>query len=355
MTLRATEGFDHYTSAADMNLRVGALQWTEGVGGFGGGGTWAITTPGRGGYGACLQITTNSITPQLIGSFNANLAEAFFGFAMTFTNATAYLSLQLLDPLASGAPQLSLNFVLATGTIQLYRGGTLIESSAPNAFNGSVWSFYEVGATIASSGGSLVVQVNGTTVLSYSGNTQETGNSSFGAVGLQISRGDGNATFSLDDFRYNDTTTGPGTYPCSGFMGDLRVQALYATANSAVTWTPLAGANWQEVSETAFDGDTSYNATSTVGDEDLFTMGPVPSSATVIAVSLIGAYRNGDATVHTLTQQLSVGGTDHAGAVQTLGLGYQFVSDVFAVNPTTGDSWAAADVNAMLAGYKVAS
>ncbi len=352
MTLRATEGFDHYTSAADMNLRVGALQWTEGTGGSG---TWAITTPGRGGFGACLQITTANNTPQLIGSFNANLAAAFFGFAATFTNATAYLSVQLLDPLAGAAAQLSLNFNVDTGTIQLYRGSTLIESSAPNAFNAAAWEFYEVGATINGTSGTLALQVNGTTVLSFSGNTQETANSSFGAIGFQLFRTDSNATLSLDDFRWNDTTTGPGTYPCNGFMGDLRVVPLYPTANSAVTWTPLTGANWQEVSETAFDGDTSYNAASTVGDEDLFTMGSVPSTATVIAVSLIGAYRSGDATAHTLTQQLSVGGTDNAGAVQTLAVGYQFVSDVFPVNPTTAASWAAADVNAMLAGYKVAS
>lgn len=357
MTLRATEGFDHYSSIADMVLRVGALQWTTT-----GGASWSTTTPGRGGYGACLSSQNGTVQ----GTFNVNLVSGFFGFGLTFGTATSSMTLELLDPI-SLATQLMFVFVASTGMIQLYRngptadatgrynyGGAVIASSEPNAFNASVWAFYEVGATIDPAAGSLSLRVNGSTVLSYSGNTQNSGNSSFG--GVRFSCNPNNDTYlQLDDFRYNDTTVGPGTYPCNGFMGDLRVVPLYPTANSAVTWTPLTGENWQEVSETAFDGDTSYNATSTVGDEDLFTMGSVPSAATVIAVSLIGAYRSGDATAHTLTQQLSVGGTDHAGAVQTLALGYQFVSDVFPVNPTTAASWAAADVNTMLAGYKVAS
>ena len=352
MSVIATEGFDHYSAQSDLWLRSGALQWTTANNSFV---TWSIVTPGRGGLGACLQGSSGAVNPSLTGSFNVNLAAAFFGFGMTFTNSAADVTVELLDPLASSTPQLMLAFTASTGTIQLTRGGTVIETSAPNAFNASVWEFVEVGATINGTSGSLVLQVNNATVLSYSGNTQVSSNASFGAVRITGIPNTGGMTVSLDDFRWNDTTTGPGTYPCNGFMGDLRVVPLYPTANSAVTWTPLTGANWQEVSETAFDGDTSYNAASTVGDEDLFTMGSVPSAATVIAVSLIGAYRSGDATAHTLTQQLSVGGTDNAGAVQTLALGYQFVSDVFPVNPTTAASWAAADVNTMLAGYKVAS
>ena len=159
----------------------------------------------------------------------------------------------------------------------------------------------------------------------------------------------------IDDFRCNDTTVGPGTYPCNGFMGDLRVALLTPTANSAVTWTPLANTNWQEVSETAFDGDTSYNSSSVVGNADLFTVTQVPTGTEVIGVSVIGAYRNEDATAHTLTQQISAAGTSYAGATQSLTQMYQFLSDVFPINPTSGVSWTVADVNAMLIGYAVTS
>jgi hypothetical protein len=173
---------------------------------------------------------------------------------------------------------------------------------------------------------------------------------------FQVISGSGGGGALIDDFRYNDTTTGPGTYPCNAWMGDLRVATLFAISNNAVTWTPLAGANWQEISETAFDGDTTYNSTATNGNEDLFNFGTLQSVINeIVAVQLVGGYREADAGGHTITQQLKVGGTDNAGATIGLTTGYQFFADLFPVNPTTGASWSLSDVNGMEAGYKAVS
>ena len=80
---------------------------------------------------------------------------------------------------------------------------------------------------------------------------------------------------------------------------------------------PLAETNWEEVSETAFDGDTSYNSTSTLGDEDLFNMGTLDAVIDeIVAVQIVGGYREADAGAHTFTQQLKIGGVDNAGAVK---------------------------------------
>lgn len=358
MALIATEGFDHYSSIADAALRTGALR------NFALGNGNSIVSPGRGGYGKCWgMVDQGAQYSSLTVVSSTNLATGYFGGGFRVASGGLGMMMMLVDPVAANAGQVSLNFLAASGVITLYSGsnlyggGTAIAASATNAINLSNWNFVEVGAKIAATGGFVIVQVNGTQVLNWSGNTQTTANASFGGVLMGPSPGSGQpaSNVQIDDFRINDTTTGPGSFPCNGFLGDLRVATLFPAANSAVSWTPLANTNWQEVSETAFDGDTSYNSSAVVGNADLFTVAPVPTGSTIIGVSVIGAYRNEDASAHTLAQQISAGGTIHAGAVQSLTQVYQFLSDVFPINPTSGVSWTVADVNAMLIGYAVTS
>lgn len=356
MSVIATEGFDHYGSFADAAARVGNLGWSSGGGP-------QIITPGRGGFGKCLQM---GVAPNFLSvttaSFNANIATYYFGFAMRALPSggggfPATFIVALYDPIGSGAYQCTVLFNLTAGQVTLYRGELVTELaiSSPAVFSAAAWTFVEITATIDGTAGAMAVRCNNQPVVSITGvNTQTTGNASMGGVGFLANGGSGSVQ--IDDFRYNDTTTGPGTYPNNSWLGDQRVDTRFVTANASVSWDPLAGTNWEEVSETAFDGDTSYNSTATAGDEDLFNLEVLTAVIDQItAVQLVTGAREADAGGHTFSQQLSVGGTDHAGATQTLAPDYNFFSDMFPVNPTTGASWTLADVNAMLAGYKAIS
>jgi hypothetical protein len=362
MALKAFEGFDHYGQGTDIFLRTGALQWSQG----GYTDTLALVAPGRGGFGKALQFsfTVNAFhqpSSGLYATFNSNYGAALFAFALEFGANTAGFLIGLIDPLAGDAPQVTLGLDPASGTITLYSGsytGTVLATSEPNAFNGAVYQMYEVSASIAATGGTLAVRVANQQVLTYSGDTKSTANASFGGILLQGESTNYLTTGSvlIDDFRYNDTATGPGAYPCNSWMGDLRVAPLFPVGNGSVAWTPLANTNWQEVSETAFDGDTSYNSTSTNGATDWFNFGTLAAVIDeIVAVQIVGAYRETDAGGHTIAHQISAGGTAHAGATLAIGTGYQFFSDIWPVNPTTDISWSLADVNAMQAGYEEVS
>lgn len=138
------------------------------------------------------------------------------------------------------------------------------------------------------------------------------------------------------------------------YLGDVSVDTVFPTANVSVAWTPLANTNWQEVSEVVFDGDTSYNYTSGVGDVDLFAIGPVRTNiATVLAVQITGAYRKDDATSHIIEQQLKSGATQVDGDGNSVPSGYVFFTDSWIQDPNTGLQWLAADVNALNIGYKL--
>jgi hypothetical protein len=349
MAVRASDGFDHYANFTDAASRVGNLGWYSLAPGN------TIVTPGRGGFGKCLSIPVQSFASDAtVGAFNANIATYYVGFAMTADGAPGGLSVLMYDPIGGGAFQCSAYFNFSAGQVTLYRGqdSTELATSSPASFSGTAWTFVEVMATINGTTGAIAVRCNNSPVVSITGvNTQTSGNASWGGVGLTATGGSGSIL--IDDFRYNDTTSGPGTYPCNSWLGDLRVATVFAIANDAVTWTPLAGTNWEEISETAFDGDTSYNSTATDGDEDLFNMGTLSAVIDeIVAVQLVSGAREADAGGHTFTQQLKIGGTDNAGATQALGTAYQFFSDIFPVNPTTGVSWTLSDVNSMLIGYK---
>ena len=343
MALIASEGFDHQNTGADLILRTGALQWTSNA-------TLGIQSPGRGGYGkSCLIASGNTLSGSLVSA----LTSGYLGFALSNTGMTV----TLFDNTSGSQAQVTLVFTASTGVITVFRGttgGTQIGVSNGNQFNAAAYPFVEIYALIDASAGVVNVQVAGQPV-SWSTNPSgvntkgSSGASSFSSFSIANSN---SANLYIDDFRINDTTTGPGTYPCNSWLGDLRVATLFPISNGSVAWTPLANANWQEVSETAFDGDTSYNYATSLGSEDLFNLAALTGTISyVIGVQVVGAFRQTDASAHTITQQIKTGGTDHTGPSKTLAQTYQYFTDMYAVNPVTSASWTTAAVNALEIGY----
>lgn len=352
MALRGMDGFDHYAAEADFYARKGALQWL-GPMGF----SLISFLPGRGDFGKALGIGGYSPVLGLIqAAFDANYSTLRVGFAARWSNTVATPSLSIIarDPLAD-VTQCTVRLD-NTGLIRAFDNtGSEIGVSANNAFNPGTWSFVEIGFGIASSAGWIAVQIDGVPVLTATGNTQASGNNTLGAVGFLVTSGALGA-IEIDDFRYSDTVVGPGSFPCDSWLGDLRVATLAPRADSSTGWTPLANANWQEVSETTFDGDTSYNGTTTIGAEDLFVLdAPVPTISQVIALQVTGAYRATDTSPHSITQQVSSGGSEVAGPVHTLSMGYQFFSDLYPLNPVSATNWTLNDVFHLLAGYVAVS
>lgn len=335
MALIAFDGFDNYSSVSDIYARVGALQWTSQHGSF-------SSSAGRFG-GGCLIPYRSAYT--WTASINESVQTGYFGFA----------SLGVGDPFVdvvdgkTGTTQFTIAFSATYGTVTVTRNGTQIGQSATNAYNGTTWQFIEIGTTVSTTAGSVEVRINNAPVLVLgSVDNQTSTNASFSALNI-------GSTY-IDDFRFNDSTTGPGSYPCNSFLGDLRVIDLLPISNSTVAWTPLTNTNWQEVSESAFDGDTTYNSTATTGDQDMFNLAALANTVDqIVGVQLMGGYREVNASTHTITQHLSSGGTDAAGSAHNISKVYSFITDLFPINPVTSASWTLAEINALLAGYALSA
>lgn len=370
MALKAVDGYDHYAAAADLKSRNGFIQYQQP-----GTNATPISFPvGRDGFGKAMSLDQDLTNTYIV--FGDRNVEAIVGFALSIngTGGTGGGVDIIFWDSVTGLTQIELYFNPLNYTTTLYRGarnaqsngqpnGTIIGASANNAWSGNVWMFVEVDLKIGSSG-SIEVRINNETVYSFTGNT--VGPSTTGPIVAPGSTWDimsiigtnlgGSSSTKVDDLYYCDTTTGPGTFPCDSFLGDCKVDTVFADGNASVTWTPLANTNWQEVKEVVFDGDLTYNFTSTPGNEDLLNFGPLdPLVTAVIGVQVTGAYRKDDAGSRTLKQGIKSGATTGYGATRNLPDSYVYWSDMFVLNPDTSATWTKTEVDAASAGYNLVS
>jgi hypothetical protein len=114
--------------------------------------------------------------------------------------------------------------------------------------------------------------------------------------------------------------------------------------------------NYQNVSESSFDYDLTYNQTNSVGAEDLFNCTSVlPTTVNVISIQVTGSYRKDDTQPHTMTQRVRSGSSDQAGTVFYLSSTWSYHTDIFPVDPSTGSSWTVTGANTLQIGYKLES
>ncbi len=132
------------------------------------------------------------------------------------------------------------------------------------------------------------------------------------------------------------------TLPDSDYLGGVKIFYSVPFADgSPVQWTPLAGANWQEVSEVPPDDDSSYNVASTVGLLDAYqhnTTG-LPANSTIMAVQHIMDVRT-DAGSRAIRSV--VNGVPHANSVY-IGGNYAMFTYQYDLNPATAAAWKGAD------------
>jgi hypothetical protein len=142
---------------------------------------------------------------------------------------------------------------------------------------------------------------------------------------------------------FPDPAQSPGGWPYSAY-GDVGF-GMYALSNTS------------NVNENTFDGDDSYNSTSSVGAEDLFNCDPVvPTTLNILGVQVTGAYRKDDASVTTqMTQRVKSGSADSGGALFSPPSSWVYHSDVWVLDPQTGSNWTVTSVNTMQIGYKLES
>jgi hypothetical protein len=335
MALLFMDSFDHYAladvgqkygSATIQSLGADGRRGSKAFGMFSGAFVWT-------------RVFTPASTTVVVGV--AHKSTAFQATATPFLKLYAGLTVQV---------SLCLHQPVSTGVLTAYRGdvATLLgTASAP--FPTNAYSFIELKVVVHPSAGSLIVRQDGVVVLTLSGiNTAASGTAAWDSVRLSVSKDNGY----FDDFYVLD---GSGAAPLNDFLGDCRVDALYPTTQGAThAWTPSTGSdNALTVDETAPNGDTDYNSTSTVGATDTHVVqdAPVPG-AVLYGVQVCLNEKKTTTGTCSVAPVVRHSGVDYPGTAVAIGTNYAYDVTPYSTNPGTGAAWTEAGFNAAEFGYK---
>lgn len=334
MTLLYIDGFAHQ-NANRYTLFIGS--WgTNGVSGLGAPQDYYISTPGATrAITASAQVFTGiRLRPATIASGRAIL------IVLGDSRATTHLTLQLN----------------ASGQLELRRGNTAgtVVATGTTVLPAAAWTYIEMRATVADSGGICQVRINGATTneIDFTGDTKNAGTST-NIDG--ITAGDGSGQFSLTDWYICDAL---GSAPTNSWLGDTVVRSLAPSGNGDLS--QLTGSdgnsvsNYQQVDELPpSSGD--YNGSATSGNEDTYAVADLPStSATIYGVQLAAQMAKSDAGAATAKPILRLSGTDYnIGGPRTLSTSYAEYLDLYPTSPATSTSWTATEVNGAQIGMQV--
>ena len=327
MAVVLIEGFDH-----ESNQQVTAKGWSL---------AFQSMVAGRFDGQAGRRSSSISNLTKLLPSTYATL---IFGVAVRFGQLPAGTAdfLQLMAG-ATATCRIGLN---SSGVIVVRNSGGTVVATGTAVFNPSVWNYIEVKVFINGASGTVEVHLNGATeIASTTGNFGSSNIDTVNIVQIVL-----NANTDFDDIYACDTT---GSSPRNTFLGDVRVETLYATADGAHSqWSPNSGSNhFDRVDETPADGDTTYVSDSTVGHLDSYVFGDIDTGATVYGVQ-VGMYaRKDDAVTRQVANLIRQASTDYIGNTATLSSTYQFYTQIYNQDPTSAD-WTPTTVNADEFGVK---
>jgi hypothetical protein len=240
--------------------------------------------------------------------------------------------------------------------LALYRGtvstGTLLATSA------AVWSdtvgfhFVEVKATIADSGGTCVVRVDGVEWINFTGDTRNAGTST--NIDAMTWASAGATVTQLDDLYVAD---GTGPAPYNGFLGDCTVRRLLPSGDSGTGWTTSTGSSHSALIKEIPANTTDYNFSSTVGQRDTYQLDDlVQAAADVHAVQVFATCTKTDAgarSVRIITRSATP--TDvMTGALAPPTPAYAHLATVLQLLDPDGNPWTLARVTSLRAGVETA-
>jgi len=257
-----------------------------------------------------------------------------------------------------GDVQLAVHLDLTAGRFRLYRGfsSTLLAESDPITVASGVWSWFELKAAIDPTSGHAELRRDGTTLLSFTGDTRATAQSTLNGVQIRSLRQASSVRTDVwvDDVYIADDQGGAN----DDFLGDMRVSTLTPTADTAEkAWTPDSGGdNFARLAEIPPDDDSSYVASDLVGARDLYAMADLGlTPLTIAGLQHTALARKDDAAERSIALVLKSGATVDVGTEASLGSSYTFIEAMHENDPATGSAWTVAGIDALEAGMEVAS
>lgn len=344
------DGFDFYNVSTDAALNTGV---------------WAVVTQctlqpfGTSRFGAGNWMTLGNLSASA-----GNLGTAAFA-----NSTTIYVNMNIISNQAhvGGGTTQCVGFTWRDGAaiqggLFLRNGGDFVvtsgdKGSAVLATSSvlipvvNVWHHIQAKIVVNNATGTVDLRLDGSPSANFSSGSINTRNGTANAFANIINITSTSPSLDgVDDFyAFNDQGAAPITW-----QGDVRAVQQVPTTDSAITWTRNTGPNnCLTVDDLRQDGDTTYVATNVVNNVDTYGLAALATTpSTVVAVVPRYIARMDDAGPHTVTAQLTSGGTTVTLSNYNTTSSYAYQQAVYAQDPNTSAAWSAAAVNALLLSIK---
>lgn len=344
MSLVFFDGFDHYSTLSHKGWTVTA------------GGTTGITASavryGLNGF-RCESGSGNS--RGMFRLLDTGDDEIIFGFALRL--ASSPTSGRWVARAGANGIGNHIGIAIAAGPVLRvdYQTST---ASGTTVLSLSTWYYVEVRLKVHDTAGEVEVRLNGSVEINVSGIDTKSGAGTVADyVGLGHLGGSTSGSSQLLDFDdfYLILKDGSGAVD---FLGDVRAAALLPDGNGNsqqfVGQDGNSTDNYLNADETAPDGDTTYNESSTTGHKDLHTHANLPTAASAVhGVQQMIYARKTDVGARTGRMVVRSNGTDYEGSDLTMLDTYQYFRQMRTVDPDTSAAWTASAVDAIESGSKV--
>jgi len=346
MALRFVDGFDHYDKAHFDQ------KWTQHY--FSGAGAVnGIQAGGR--SGNCVQFSHNvGAGTDWIGKSLDSQTTWTVGFAFKTGNFSINGQVAPINIFLDGSlGQIMFGFdvsgFLCAYTIDgstVFNNGTYptyhLMAKSSQALVANTWAYLECQTTFSATAGQMTARINGVTAINTAANlnTAPSGNASANAIYLM--RSTNNITVYDADTQIDDLYACDGTGNANnGFLGDVRIAPQYPSGPGSSSQFSVVGssANWSALNDNPPNDDTSYVASGTAGQQDLYTFTAPPALAgTVFGLQINLFARKDDAGVRTIAPLVRTGSTTAAGGQVNPGTSYQDLTTILETNPANGNA-----------------
>lgn len=308
---------------------------------------------GRNG-GAGFHITSNASGGTCGLQRNiANTISLIAGFAVELNTypTVAGGNLCLFSFINGGGSLVELR-VDSAGVLQFTSNGTNIGSAGTTPLGFGAYHYIQIKTTIDGAAGVVECVLDTTTVISESGLNTGTGGCTAIVLGPGSSPGTLlNGDINIDDFVLSNISDS------STYLGDSTVQAIYprdvGSFTNFVRGGTDTGANFSQCNEHVPDGDTTYVASSTVGDRDSYKFDSLSLTGQVFGLNIKAYAEKTEAGARSIAIKARSGSTDSPDTAIALTTGYQYVSQFLPTDPATGQPWTVSGLNAAEFGVKV--
>lgn len=316
------------------------------------------TTQARTGACSCsAQTSTTGLNTNALGMSGATFCTGFAFYVPSATFSAGPTGNGYIFKITEEDATIHLQLAIdSTGHLKVYRNTTLLDTSSSTlTFN--TWYYIEFKGLISDTVGTWDVHVDASAT-GWPTGTGDTQNGGTGQPNRAAILGAYSGSFAcfIDDWYVLD---GSGAAN-NDFLGIKNVGSSIAVADSVSAgtnqqWTPATGTDHGAmVDENPPNGDTDYNASSTVGQRDTYHITAVALSGTTNGIQVNRYLRKTDAGARTTTCVVRSGVTnfDNATAQSPLTT-YTYLTAIYEQDPNTSAAWVPANISAAEFGEKV--